>query len=51
MYCGFGLHLEKQPNRYQLMKKNYPKQLDWAINKAGFGELFDKLGIVYGKNM
>jgi len=51
MYCGFGLHLEKQPNRYQLMKKNYPKQWDWAINKAGFGELFDKLGIVYGKNM
>lgn len=51
MYCGFGLQHDKQPNRYQLMKMNYPKNWDIAINKFGFGCLFEKLGIPYGKNL
>lgn len=33
MFCMFGLHLEKSPNRFERMKETHPKQYDYIMNK------------------
>lgn len=47
MFCGYGCHLEKSPNRFQKLKVTHPKQYDYIINKLGFGEVLDFLKINY----
>lgn len=47
MFCGFGCHLEKEPNRFQILQKTHPKQYDYIINKLGFGEVLDYIGVEY----
>lgn len=47
MFCGFGCHLEKYPNRFQRLAKTHPKQYDYIINKLGFGEVLDYIGVEY----
>ena len=41
MFCMFGVHLEKEPNRFQMMKETHPKQYDYCINKLGLGNVLD----------
>jgi len=45
--CGFGVHLEAQPNRFQRMERDDPKLYDFAINKLGYGKLLTFAGISY----
>lgn len=45
--CGFGLHMEKQPNRFQRMQIDSPNLYKFAINKLGYGPLLDFAGIPY----
>ena len=33
MFCMYGLHLERKPNRFDIMKKTHPKQYDYIMNK------------------
>lgn len=47
MFCMFGVHLEKEPNRFQRMKITHPKQYDYCINKLGLGEILDYIGVKY----
>ncbi len=52
MFCGFGAHLEKEPNRFQRMKKDYPKIWAYCLkpwNKGGLGmkEVLDFIGVKY----
>lgn len=47
MYCGFGCHLEKEPNRFQKLKETHPKQYDYIINTLGMGEVLDYVGVKY----
>ena len=47
MFCMFGVHLEKTPNRFQMMKTTHPKQYDYCINKLGLGEVLDYIGVKY----
>ena len=47
MFCMFGAHLEKQPNRFQLMKQTHPQIYDYCINKIGLGHVLDFLNIKY----
>lgn len=47
MFCMFGLHLEKRPNRFERMALTHPKQYDYCINRMGCGEVLDYLGIPY----
>ena len=51
MFCGFGCHLEKYPNRFQRLAKTHPKQYDYIINKLGFGEVLDFIGVEYKPNV
>ena len=47
MFCMFGAHREKQPNRFQRMELTHPKQYDYCINKLGCGAVLDYLGVPY----
>lgn len=51
MFCGFGCHLEKYPNRFQRLAKTHPKQYDYIINKLGFGEVLQYIGVEYKPNI
>lgn len=35
MFCGFGCHLEKSPNRFERMKITHPKLYDYCMKKNG----------------
>lgn len=47
MFCMFGVHLEKEPNRFQRMKTTHPKQYEFCINKLGLGKVLDYIGVRY----
>ena len=47
MFCMFGVHLEKEPNRFQRMAVTHPKQYDYCINKLGCGKVLDYIGVDY----
>lgn len=39
MFCMFGCHLEKEPNRFQRMKETHPKQYEWCMKPISEGGL------------
>lgn len=50
MFCMFGAHLEKSPNRFQRMKKTHPKQYEYCMKSTdegglGLGEVLDYIGV------
>ena len=47
MFCGFGCHLEKHPNRFEMLAITHPKQYDYIINTLGMGEVLDFIGVKY----
>jgi len=52
MFCMFGCHLEKSPNRFQRMKITHPKQYDYCIrpieeNGLGLGKVLDYISVKY----
>lgn len=38
IFCMFGCHLEKEPNRFQRLKETHPRQYEYCING---GEMID----------
>ena len=51
MFCGFGCHLEKYPNRFQRLAETHPKQYDYIINTLGMGKVLDYIGVEYRPNI
>lgn len=47
MFCMFGCHLEKAPNRFQRMKETHPKQYAYCMDKLGLREVLDYVGVPY----
>ena len=61
IFCMFGCHLEKEPNRFQRLKKTHPRQYEycigggemvdekWQPNKEGLGlgKVLDYIGVKY----
>lgn len=52
MFCMFGSHLEKEPNRFQRMKETHPKQYDFCMKPKsegglGLAEVLDLIGVKY----
>lgn len=50
MFCGFGCHLEKEPNRFQRLKVTHPKIWDYCmkpVSKGGLGmrEVLEYIGV------
>lgn len=52
MFCMFGVHLEKQPNRFQRMKETHPNQYNYCmkpLSEGGLGirDVLERLGVPY----
>lgn len=61
IFCMFGCHLEKEPNRFQRLKETHPKQYNYCINGGemvdgkwqpskeglGLGHVLDYIGVKY----
>ena len=47
MFCMFGVHLEKSPNRFQRMAVTHPQLYDYCINELGCGKVLDYIGVDY----
>lgn len=47
MFCPVGIHLEKEPNKFQRMKITHLKLHDYCINKLNLKELLDYIGVPY----
>lgn len=50
--CGFGVHLEKEPNRFQRMEKDNPKLYKKILHKwcnGAMGQILDLCNINYKK--
>lgn len=47
MFCMFGVHTEKSPNKFELMKQTHPKLYDYCINQLGCGRVLEFLGVKY----
>lgn len=50
MFCGFGCHLEKEPNRFQMLKETHPKIWDYcmkSVEQGGLGmrEVLEYIGV------
>ena len=52
VFCGFGCHLEKEPNRFQSLKQTHPKLWNycmkpWDEGGLGMKEVLDYIGVKY----
>ena len=52
VFCGFGCHLEKEPNRFQRLKQTHPKLWNycmkpWDEGGLGMKEVIDYIGVKY----
>ena len=54
--CGFGIHMEKRPHRFDLLREHNPKAWDFWMNKCctdengkkyGWGRVLDYIGVPY----
>ena len=52
MFCMFGAHLEKEPNRFQRMKQTHPRQWEYCMRPVeegglGLAAVLDYIGVKY----
>jgi len=52
MFCMFGCHLEKEPNRFQKMKITHPQIYNYCMKPIeegglGLGRVLDYIGVKY----
>lgn len=47
MFCMFGIHLEKEPNRFQRLYETHPAQWNYCINTLGCGRVLDTIKVPY----
>lgn len=47
MFCMFGVHMEKQPNRFQQMEKTHPNQYKFCMNDLNLKHVLDHIGVEY----
>lgn len=45
--CGYGCHLVKGENKFQLLEKTHPKLHKVAIENFGMGKVLDEIGVKY----
>ena len=47
IFCMFGVHLEKEPNRFQRMAKTHPQLYNYCMNQLGLKEILIYLNVKY----
>jgi 3'-phosphoadenosine 5'-phosphosulfate sulfotransferase (PAPS reductase)/FAD synthetase len=50
MFCMFGLHLEKNENRFVRMYRTHPKLWNYCIHTLDIAHVLDYIGIAYTPN-
>jgi len=43
--CGFGIHLEKRPHRFDRLREDNPKEWHFWMHEMGWGEVLDYIGV------
>jgi hypothetical protein len=43
--CGFGIHIEKRPHRFDRLREDNPKEWEFWMHTMGWGEVLDYIGI------
>jgi 3'-phosphoadenosine 5'-phosphosulfate sulfotransferase (PAPS reductase)/FAD synthetase len=47
VYCAFGAHLEKPPNRFQRMAQTHPVQYRYCMERLGMADVLKFVGVEY----
>ena len=47
IYCLYGIHHDKYPNRFQQLEETHPKLHDYCLNKLGFKEVCKFMNIPF----
>lgn len=45
VFCGFGAHLEKEPNRFQRLRGTHPRLWTYCMDKLGFRGVLEYIGV------
>ena len=43
--CGFGIHLEKRPHRFDRLYESNPKEWRYLMYDVGWGDVLDYIGV------
>lgn len=43
--CGFGIHIEKRPHRFDRLRETSPKEWGFWMYKMGWGRVLDYIGV------
>lgn len=47
IWCMFGVHLEKEPNRFQRMQITHPREYKYCMEKLGLKEVLEYINVPY----
>lgn len=50
VFCAFGVHFDKFPNRFQRLANTHPKLYDYCMNTLNMAEVLEYCGIEYKPN-
>ena len=43
--CGFGIHIEKRPHRFDLLRERNEKEWRFWMYEVGWGRVLDYIGV------
>ena len=43
--CGFGIHIEKRPHRFDRLREDSPKEWAFWMYQMGWGKVLDYIGV------
>jgi len=43
--CGFGIHIEKRPHRFDWLREDNPKEWHFWMYTMGWGAVLDYIGV------
>ena len=45
MFCMFGVHMEKSPNRFEKMRETHPKHYKYCMEKLGLDKVLSYMKV------
>ena len=48
--CGFGIHMEKRPHRFDQLYQRNPKEWEFWMLEMGWGDVLDYIGVEWRQN-
>lgn len=43
--CGFGIHMEGRPHRFDRLRENNPREWEFWMYQMGWGRVLDYIGV------